>query len=114
MSDLVLKPERPTVTITVTEDNGAEHDHSFEVLPLTKPRFDAAMRFARRGRELEAEGDTGEDYGALMAEFCDVRLRSTNGPVTITSLWQDGLLPFAWVKRLGEYLQQEAVGDPPA
>ena len=114
MSDLVLKPDRPTVSITIVDDRGAEHAHSFEVLPLTKPRFDAAMKFARQAKELEAERDTDEDLGAFLAGFCDQSVRSTNGPVTISSLWSDGLLPFAWVKRLSEYLQQTAVGDPPA
>jgi hypothetical protein len=123
MDDLVLKPERPKITITITSDDGTEHDHQFEVLPLTKPRYDATMRFAKKGAEMErtlrAAAEAGEDvpdndYGGMLAEFCDQRVRSTNGPVTIAGLWADGSLPLAWVRRVGEYLQQEAVGDPPA
>jgi len=115
MSDLVLRPTRPTITITITEDDGSTHDHSFEVLPLTKPRFDMAVRFGKRVDEMVADNATAnEEYAALMTEFCDELVRSTNGPVTISGLWADGLLPFPWVKRVAEYVKQEAAGDPPA
>ena len=113
MADLNLTAERPKINIDITDADGVEHKHQFEVLPLTKPRFDETIRFAKEGAALAENGDTA-DAAPLMAEFCDKMLRSMNGPVTITSLWEDGVLPFAWVTRIAQHIQREAVGDPPA
>lgn len=112
MADLNLTSDRPKVNISFTDEQGVEHAHQFEILPLTKPRYEAVIRFAQKGAEL-GESDNGA-AAPMMAEFCDQMLRSTNGPVTITGLWDDGALPFAWLLRVATHVQQQAVGDPPA
>jgi len=113
VADLNLTSERPKINIDVTDEDGVEHKHQFEVLPLNKPRYEETLRFAKRASELEQDADP-TTLAPMMSEFCDKLLRSTNGPVTITSLWDDGVLPFAWVMRIATHLQQEAIGNPPA
>lgn len=113
MGDLNLTQDRPRVNVKFTSDDGVEHDHQFEVMPLTKARFEAAVKYQRRAAQLDQNEDM-EELAQMMPEFCDEMLRSTNGPVTITSLWQDAGLPFAWVMRIAQYVQQEAIGSPPA
>lgn len=112
MADLNLTQERPKVNLSFTDDDGVRHDHEFEVLPLTRARFEAAVKHEHRASELDEQNDTRE-LARMMPEFCDLMLRSTNGPVTITSLWNDGALPFSWVVRIAAHLQQEALGSPP-
>ena len=111
MEDLNLTAARPKINVSITDDDGVEHAHQFEVLPLTKPRYEDVVAFSKHAQEFE--GDMTAAAPAV-AEFCDKLVRSTNGPVTISSLWEDGVLPFAWVLRVAQYLQREAVGDPPA
>lgn len=115
MEDLNLTTTRPKINLQVTDEAGVEHAHSFEILPLNKPRYEAVLEFAAKGAALDQDDESDRRAAApMIAEFCDKMLRSTNGPVTISSLWEDGLLPFPWVLRVAEHLQKQAVGDPPA
>jgi len=113
MGDLNLTQQRPKVTVNFTDDDGATHSHEFEVLPLDKKRFEGLAAYQKRARTLDETQDVDE-LAKLVPEFCDSMLRSTNGAVTITSLWENAGLPFSWVMQIAKYLQQEAVGDPPA
>lgn len=121
-SDFTLKAaSRPTVTITTTDDAGSTTEHPFEVLPLTKPRYDAYIAYAKKARKvmekLEAIDEPTAAQAAeaekTMTDAIDHRLRSTNGPCTIESLWRDGLLALDDLRALGEYLYTEA-SRPPA
>jgi hypothetical protein len=116
----------PLVTITIRAADGSVAEHEFEVLILNKQRHDAYLAYAKRARpvqqhleELEAKGELPSDaeqheMASLMISGIDERLRSTNGPVTIASLWDDGVLSLAHLRSLGEYLMEEATGSPPA
>lgn len=127
MEDLTLNSgKRPKVNIVTTDDDGTETPHPFEVLPLTKPRYDAYMVYAKKAlplqkrlEELEERGEmpSEEDQAeatAAMIEAIDLRLRSTNGPTSVQSLWDAGSLAVSDLRLLGEYLQREATGSPPA
>jgi hypothetical protein len=114
--------KRPT--ITVGDVNGVEHP--FEVLPFTTSRMVAAAKYANALSELQAQAQAQADAGAvtdagfvtelqkLAAQSIDERVRSLNGPTTIESLCADELIEFKNVRQIGEYLQREATGDPPA
>ena len=107
---------RPTITIKTRSDDDTAQEHHFEVLPLTKQRFEVVRKAAARLAELE--GSTTDEalaeVEALSSQIVDTLVRSKDGPETISSLYEDGLLGRAHLVRLGEYVQQEAFGDPPA
>jgi hypothetical protein len=126
MANRVFDAAEPE-TITIRVKKGDEvAEHPYEVLPLTKPRYDAYMEYAkaavpiqRRFQEMEASGEMPTDderrqADELMISAVEQRLRSTNGPATIRDLWNDGLLPVSMLSQIGDYLMREATGNPPA
>lgn len=117
MSDFTLDATQATpVLIKTRAEDGTITEHHFEVLPFTKPRFDEFQALAKTIRKIQTKGaETSGEQLALtsaMAAALDVRVRSTNGPVTITSLWDDGLIGLEHLRILGERLNEEAVGPP--
>ena len=114
MSDLNFDTtEAKPLTIKTRTPEGEEVVHTFEVLTLTKGRFDAITARAREMAKVEKEPDA--DQAAMMAELCDSLTKSTNGPATITDLWVGGELPAPWLAKITQALLQEAIGgDPPA
>jgi hypothetical protein len=127
MGDFTHKAgQRPKVNLITTDDAGNETPHPFEVLPINKPLMDKIAAHAKvlaplqaRVKELEQADDMPSDderhqMEQATVEICDLQLASTNGPVTIASLWEDGLLAAKDLRLLSEYLQAEASGNPPA
>lgn len=104
--------EQKPLNITTRTPDGTETRHTFEILPLTKNRYDKVIKFTRE--MTKAEKKPGADAGQMMADFCDALTKSTNGPVTFQSMWEADELPLAWLKRISEALVQEVVGNPPA
>jgi len=104
------------VNIKTRAEDGTITEHHFEVLPFTHPRFKAFQELGTKMRKLqEKERATPADQIELtstMASALDLRVRSTNGPVTITSLWDDGLIGLEHLRLLGERLNEEATGPP--
>lgn len=116
--------EPETITIKIREGD-AVVEHTFEVLPLNKPRYDAywgfvksAMPIQKRLQEMEASGEIPSDdekrqADELMVAAVEQRLQSTNGPQSISDLWEAGLIPVELLGQIGTYVMQEA-GRPPA
>jgi hypothetical protein len=104
-------PEPTPLTIRVRKD-GDVVEHTFEVKPLAREQYEAAMKAQAEIRDAQAAGDM--DPAPMLARFCDDLVYSMNGPVTITSLWQEGLLPIRMLAEISAALVKEAVGDPPA
>ena len=110
------------ITIRTKAVDGTITDHHFEALAFTKPRYDAfskhgkTLRMIRNRVETRGSSTPQDDLAmaAAMAAALDERVRSTNGPVTITSLWDDGLIGLEHLRLLGQRLNEEAVGSPPA
>jgi len=112
MGDLVFEtpPAKPLV-IKVNRDGQVEQ-HTFEVLPLVRSRYEAAIRAQREAQQAQEDG---ADVAPILAGLCDQLIRSTNGPVTITDMWRDELLPLSMLARISEAVIKEAGGsDPPA
>lgn len=95
-----------------TREDGEIVEHSFEVLPLTRPQYEATKAYARRMADVE--GDVDADQASMLAEFCDMQVRSTNGADTIGDLWRKGLIPLPALRQISDALAREAIGDPPA
>jgi hypothetical protein len=108
--------EATPVTIRTKAEDGTVAEHHFEVMILNHPRFVQFQALAKKTRAIqEKDAPTPKDQlemAATMAAALDLRVRSTNGPVTITSLWDDGLIGLEHLRLLGERLNEEAVGPP--
>jgi hypothetical protein len=116
--------EAETITIKIRE-NGNVVEHTFEVLPLNKPRYDAYWGFVKKAlpvqqrlQEMEAAGDLPSDdekrqADELMIAAVEQRLQSTNGPESIRDLWDAGYIPVELLGQIGTYVMEEA-GRPPA
>lgn len=104
----------PAVVIRTKAEDGTVAEHHFEVVTFNKQRLDATNKYAKQIAKLQAKKTaTAEDalaMAAATAAALDQRVRSTNGPVTITSLWDDGLIGIEHLRLLGERLN----ADPPA
>ena len=104
------------LTIKTRNDDGSVSEHHFEVLPFTHPRFKAFQELGKKMQQLQKKESLSPsdqiELTSAMAAALDVRVRSTNGPVTITSLWDDGLIGLEHLRLLGERLNEEAVGPP--
>ena len=122
MSDINLDTtQTAAVVIKTRNEDGSTSEHHFEAVPLTKQRLDAIAAVRRSFsvlRERAAAGAaTGEDELAAagsLAAVLDQRVRSTNGPVTITSLWEEGRIGFEHMRRLSTRLDEETAASPPA
>jgi hypothetical protein len=121
MGEFTLDATQNTqVTIKTKTRDGTVSEHHFEILAFTKPRFDAFSEHGKTIRRIqqhveEAGSSTSEDQLELtsaMAAALDERVASTNGPVSITSLWDDGLIGFEHLRLLMERVNEEAVGPP--
>jgi hypothetical protein len=104
------------VTIKTRNGDGSVSEHHFEVLPFTHPRFKETQEFAKTVRALQKKASPSPaeqlEMASAMAAALDIRVRSTNGPVTISSLWDDGLIGLEHLRQLGERLNEEAAGPP--
>jgi hypothetical protein len=105
----------PVIIKTRAED-GTVTEHHFEVLTLNHPRFVEFQALAKKMRTIQQKPETTAkeqlEMTSAMAAALDLRVRSTNGPVTITSLWDNGLIGLEHLRLLGERLNEEAVGPP--
>jgi hypothetical protein len=108
--------EATPVTIRTRATDGTISEHHFEVLTLNHPRFVAFQALAKKMRTIQEKDEPSAkeqlEMTEAMAAALDLRVRSTNGPVTITSLWDDGLIGLEHMRLLGERLNEEAVGPP--
>lgn len=104
----------PAVLIRTRADDGTIAEHHFEILTFNKQRLDAVNKYAKQLAKIQAKTTASADdvlaMAAATAAALDQRVRSTNGPVTVTSLWDDGLIGLEHLKQLGERLNS----DPPA
>jgi hypothetical protein len=110
-----------TVLIKTRNEDGSTSDHHFELVPITKPRLDAIAKVRKQMLELREKAETGtatpgdeQAAAATLAAVLDENIRSTNGPVTITSLWEDGKLGIEHLRRLMQSINEERAADPPA
>jgi hypothetical protein len=108
--------EATPVTIRTKAEDGSISEHHFEVLTLNHPRFVQFQALAKKLRAIQQKDDPTAkeqlEMAGLMAEALDLRVHSTNGPVSITSLWDAGLIGLEHLRLLGERLNEEAVGPP--
>ena len=112
MSDLVFETPAAKPLVIKVRRGGEEETHTFEVLPLVRSRYEAALKSQRDAQQAQEEGG---DVAPILAELCDQLIRSTNGPVTITDMWRDELLPLSMLARISEAVIKEAGGaNPPA
>ena len=114
MSGLVFEAPDEKPLILRVRKNGELVEHTFRILPLVRERYEAVMVCQREVNQRQRDGGDDLDIAPFFAELCDQLVESTNGPETITSMWNDGVLPLRMLAGISAALLKEAVGDPPA
>jgi hypothetical protein len=106
--------------LKIEAEDGTVHDYPFKTRSFNKRRLEASAAHEKKLRELQADTEQAADpvayqlaVASTLAAICDERVVSTNGPVTVTSLWDDGLVGLESVVELFTKVQQ-AVANPPA
>lgn len=121
MSEITLDATQATqVNLKLADPDGNTVEYHGEVMPLTKPRLDAVMALRKKMQPLTEKAAKGKATeadehaaAALLAEIIDTQIRSTNGPVTMAGLWEDGVVDFGTMRKLMARLNEET-GNPPA
>jgi hypothetical protein len=120
MEGFTLDDAATPVVLRSKARDGTVSEYHFEVVSLTKPVLDAYEVHEKKLRSLqqriekkgaESPGDKLEMF-SLVALALDERVTSTNGPVTITSLWDDGRIGVSQLLGLMAKVQEDATRPP--